>query len=63
MREGWKLEIFSSIEEADEADRLANLARTGRERIQILTAISTPNATRSERRLPGFYEILDGPER
>lgn len=63
MREGWQYRIFDSFEEAEEADRLENLARTGRERIQILTAISTPDPYGFQPGLRSSYQILDGPER
>ena len=64
MRDGWTIRVFDSFEEAEDADRVENLARTGRERIQLLTAISTPNVDGSQPRFPGSYQILvDGPQR
>ena len=63
MREGWKVQIFDTVEEVDVADRLENLARTVRERIRLLSAISAPNAERPQPRIPGSQQILDGPQR
>jgi hypothetical protein len=63
MREGWTIQIFDSFEDPEEAKRAENLSRSGRERIRILTDISTPNDKRTERGLPILYELLDGPKR
>ena len=63
MREGWTVRIFDSVEEADEAERVENLARTGVERIRMLTAISTPDAERRQPGFPGPHQVLDGPAR
>ena len=72
MREGWKVELFDSEAELDEATRKENLARTPNERLRILTELSSPglraerelfdlnpNADRPQSRLSGPYQIID----
>lgn len=62
-RKGWRVEIFDSFEDTQEADRKANLALTGIERIRILTATSTPKCDGPQPPFPSTFEILDGPSR
>jgi hypothetical protein len=57
------LQMFDSVEEADEANRIANRKLTGIERVRMLTAIIGGGHARSQSRLSGSYRFIDVPRR
>jgi hypothetical protein len=58
-----KVKVYDSHEAADAANRAENLARTGVERIRILTAIVGPGHARSKSALSRSYKVVDVPRR